>query len=108
MPYTSTSNRAEMKSPDIPAGSGYPSAVDVQPSGGLDSSLILEDSTVSIPLHPLGVKPSGNQYTATSNARHVIGYFQIFPDEVLAIFLEYLDSYQLRILGSTCKFLHAF
>ncbi|KAG0651192.1 F-box [Hyphodiscus hymeniophilus] len=67
--------------------------------------LAVEESCVSIPIHPLGVKPSGNQYTATSNARHRVGFFQILPDEILAIFLEYLDSRELRLLGSTCKFM---
>lgn len=79
------------------------------PSGGLDSLALGEpESLVSIPLHPLGVKPSGNQYTAPSNARHAVGFFQILPDEVLATCLEYLDVPQLRVLGSSCKFLYAF
>ena len=96
-----------MKSSVIPADSGYSSAADGQPSGIIDS-LSMEESLVSIPLHPLCVKPSGNQYTATTNIRHVVGLFQILPDEVLSILLEYLDSYQLRLLGSTCKLLYAF
>jgi hypothetical protein len=96
-----------MKSSVIPADAGYPSVIVVIPSGNLDS-LAVEESFVSIPQHPLGVKPSGNQYTATINARHAVGLFQILPDEVLAIFLEYLDSYQLRLFGSSCKFLYAF
>jgi hypothetical protein len=99
-----------MKSSIVPVDSGWTADVVVHPSGGA-GSLVLEQSEsslLSIPLHPLGVKPSGNQYTATSNARHAIGPFQILPDEVLAIFLEYLDSPQLRLLGSCCKFLYAF
>jgi len=62
----------------------------------------------AISSHPLGVKPSGNKYTATENARKAIGKFQILPDEILAILLEYLDSRLLRHLGSTCKALYAF
>jgi hypothetical protein len=79
------------------------------PSGGIDSlALGHPESLVSIPLHHLGVKPSGNQYTAPSNARHAVGFFQILPDEILATCLEYLDVPQLRVLGSSCKFLYAF
>jgi hypothetical protein len=108
----SGSSQVDMKSSVIPADSGYPAAVNVQPSGGFESlsvpeMVVAEESPTSIPHHPLGVKPSGNQYTATSNAKRLIGPFQILPDEILAIFLEYLDSSQLRLLGSTCKFLHA-
>ncbi|PVH78856.1 Clavaminate synthase-like protein [Cadophora sp. DSE1049] len=83
--------------------------MDVYPSGGVESlSLSIEESSNTIPPHPLEVKPAGNQYTATSIARNSIGSFQAFPDEVLALFLEYLDSYMLRLLGATCKFLYAF
>jgi hypothetical protein len=67
-----------------------------------------EEAGQTIPPHPLGVKPSGNKYTATESAREAIGLFQILPDEVLAILLEYLDSRLLRYLGSTCKALYAF
>ncbi|PQE19928.1 F-box and domain protein [Rutstroemia sp. NJR-2017a BVV2] len=85
-----------------------------KPSGTIDSSdsgsIDYEESSaaVSIPPHPLGVKPSGNAYTATSNARYAIGPLQILPDEVLAIFLESLDARLLRSLGAACKFLYAF
>lgn len=104
-----------MKSSVIPADTGCSVALGVQPSGSngvvdsIDSEpLAIEESPLSIPLHPLGVKPSGNQYTATSNARLRIGQVQILPDEILAILLEYLDSQELRLLGSTSKFLYAF
>lgn len=77
---------------------------------GDSNSIDDEESSaaVSIPPHPLGVKPSGNAYTATRNARYAIGPLQILPDEVLAIFLESLDARLLRLLGATCKFLYAF
>lgn len=110
--------KADMKSSVIPADTGYSVALDVQPSGGTDvvesfdaePSLLLatEASPNLIPLHPLGVRPSGNQYTATSNARHRVGPFRILPDEILASFLDFLESRELRMLGSTCKFLHSF
>jgi len=71
-------------------------------------SLEHQESAVSVPHHPLGVRPSGNQYTASENARYAIGPFQIVPDEILAILLEYFESSSLLVLGSTCKFLYAF
>jgi hypothetical protein len=109
------SNWAEIKPSIIPADTGYSVTLDVQPSGSsgvvesIDSEAIAtEESPISIPSHPLGVKPSGNRYTAQSNARDRAGDFQILPDEILAICLEYLESHQLRLLESTCKFLYAF
>lgn len=70
-----------------------------------DNSLITANS---IPVHPLGVKPLGNQYLATGpNARASLGHFRLFPDEMLMVFLEYLDTAALRTLGSACKFLYA-
>lgn len=75
---------------------------------GVMAALDFDDIVQSIPSHPFGVKPSGNKYTAKENLRESIGMFQILPDEVLAIVLEYLDSRLLRHLGSTCKVLYAF
>jgi hypothetical protein len=63
---------------------------------------------VFIPSHPLNVKPSGNKYSASQDARNAIGIFQILPDEILAVLLEYFDSNSLRHLGATCKALYAF
>lgn len=63
----------------------------------------------SIPTHPLGVLPLGNQYFSDKpKARAFAGKFQLFPDEMLAVVLEYLDHHSLRKLGYTCRFLHAF
>ena len=61
-----------------------------------------------IPIHPLGLKPSGNSYSATSNAFHAIGVFRALPDEILVVLLEYFESRILRMLGSTCKYFYAF
>lgn len=105
-----------MKSSVIPADVGgvFDTKLALQPSGGADlesqeaASGSLEESPLTIPHHPLAVKPAGNLYTASSNAKAAIGPFQLFPDEVIAIFLEYLDPSQLCLLGSTCKFLYAF
>ncbi|TVY41162.1 F-box protein [Lachnellula subtilissima] len=100
-----------MKAAKIPGDSGSSHTLDIQPSGviRIDSlDVPREESSLSIPHHPLDIKPLGNKYTATSDAKDSTGYFQIFPDEVLAIFLEYLEVPQLLVLGATCKFLYAF
>jgi hypothetical protein len=81
------------------------------PEGSRDpetQSKTTEAAAVSIPPHPLGVKPSGNRYTAPHDSRTSIGLFQILPDETLSIVLDYLDSNSLRNLGSCCKALYAF
>ncbi|KAL7927702.1 hypothetical protein ACQKWADRAFT_277560 [Trichoderma austrokoningii] len=63
----------------------------------------------SIPTHPLGVKPLGNQYLAKGpNARRSIGSWACLPDEILALVLDSFDKHSLLNLGSTCKFLYAF
>jgi hypothetical protein len=97
-----------MRSSVIPGDSAHSEALDVQPSGGFESLDFSESELLAIPLHPLGVRPSGNQYTAEKNDRYSIGTLQLLPDEVLAICLEYFDSVQLQMLGSSCKFLYAF
>lgn len=97
-----------MKSSVIPKDSGYPPAMEIQPSGRVESLSSSEESPHTIPPHPLGVKPLGNQFTATRISRNSIGLFQIIPDELLTVVLDFLDSYQLCLLGSTCKFLYAF
>ncbi|CAG8957921.1 hypothetical protein HYFRA_00000263 [Hymenoscyphus fraxineus] len=107
-----------MKSSILPSDvcDGLNTKTAIHPSGGADlesqqeASMgnLLQESPLTIPIHPLAVKPTGNSYTATSNAKTSIGSFQLFPDEVIAIFLEYLDASQLCLLGSTCKFLYAF
>lgn len=74
----------------------------------LVDSTEVEESSALIPPHPLGVKPAGNQYTATENSRYGIGPVQILPDEILAILLEHFDAPTLVALGATSKFFYAF
>lgn len=95
-----------MKSSVIPLEAGYPVAVNV-PSGGVELLDSEEVSSLHVPHHPLGLKPLGNQYAARSNAKNLAGHLRILPDEVLVILLEYLQSPQLKSLGSTCKYLYA-
>jgi hypothetical protein len=72
-------------------------------------SSAVESSTESIPVHPLGVKPLGNQYFAPGpSARQALGHIGILPDEMILQLLEYLQEESLTILGSTCRFLYAF
>jgi len=95
-----------MKSSLLHGGAEFGEQLETYPSSGIAVSQ--EESPITIPPHPLGVKPSGNSFTAMSNARHALGEFQRLPDEALALFLEYLDSSTLTMLGSTCKALYAF
>lgn len=76
-------------------------------SGTLDSDGL--DTVDSIPTHPMGIKPLGNQYFANgSNARQNTGTVGQLPDEMILHLLEYLDAPSLRKLASTCRFLYAF
>jgi hypothetical protein len=100
-----------MKSTLVSCDEGHSIAIVPQPNGGGVDSLDFdeaEEESSFLPVHPLGLKPLGNQYTANSNARHGIGNFQRLPDEIVAVLLESLDSHELILLGSTCKFLYAF
>ncbi|KAI1178829.1 hypothetical protein F4777DRAFT_536916 [Nemania sp. FL0916] len=63
----------------------------------------------SIPIHPMGIKPLGNQYFAQGpNARQYTGAFGQLPDEMILNLLEYFDAVSLRKLACTCRFLYAF
>lgn len=66
------------------------------------------DEAATIWSHPLGIRPSGNAFTATANLKTAIGTFALLPDELLTQFLEYLDFQDLLRLGATCRALHAF
>lgn len=80
-------------------------------SGGViedDTNNEVEEQATAIRPHPLGIKPSGNLYTAASNARLASGHFQQLPDEVLMTVFESFESEVLNLVGSTCRFLYAF
>ncbi|KAI2638124.1 hypothetical protein GGS21DRAFT_509870 [Xylaria nigripes] len=63
----------------------------------------------SIPIHPMGIKPHGNQFFANGpNARQFAGVVGQLPDEMILHLLEYLDETSLRQLAATCRFLYAF
>ncbi|KKK16609.1 hypothetical protein P175DRAFT_0519199 [Aspergillus ochraceoroseus IBT 24754] len=75
-----------------------------------DHGSFVDDSPAhdAIPGHPLGVKPSGNALLAAENLRDVIGTFNLLPDELVLVLLEYLDCPSLLKLGQTCKAFYAF
>lgn len=66
------------------------------------------DPSSAVPPHPLGLKPSGNAYTSSLNAKEAAGRFSTLEDETLLLVLEYLDSRSLLRLGATCRALYAF
>ena len=71
---------------------------------GIDS----ETNEVTVPIHPLGIKPSGNAYTAERNLKSAAGFLGTLPDDVLVQVLEQLDVTALRQVGNLCKALYAF
>lgn len=80
----------------------------IEKSQSLPGRLEVEAETTIIPPHPLGIKPSGNAYTAPSNLKYASGLFAILPDDLLIEVLEFLDKSALLSLGNTCKALYAF
>jgi len=67
-----------------------------------------QEEEVMIPPHPLGIKPSGNAFSASYNSKSVTGYFTILTDDLLIQILELLDAPSLLCSGATCKALYAF
>jgi hypothetical protein len=68
----------------------------------------VEDGSITIPSHPLGIRPSGNAYTASHDIKTACGPFSRIPDELLITLLEGLDAQDLVRLGTTCKAFYAF
>lgn len=66
------------------------------------------DQVTAVRRHPLGVRPSGNAFTADINLKSAAGLFALLPDELLAQLLDLLDAADLLRLGATCRALHAF
>ena len=67
-----------------------------------------ETDSLTVPSHPLRIKPRGNAYTATDDIKLAAGSFTALPDEVLIQLLEFLDATSLKRLGFACKALYAF
>ena len=73
------------------------------------STLVESELSRGLPFHPLGVKPLGNVYDASSpNIKVGAGSFVKLPDELLLQLLEYCAAFELLKLGATCKALYAF
>ena len=69
---------------------------------------VLKETSSAIRPHPLGVRPSGNALTVSHNLRDSSGTFNVLPDEVLMLLLDWLDPPSLLALGATCRALYAF
>lgn len=67
-----------------------------------------EEAFLAVPLHPLGIKPAGNSFTASSNIKSAAGFFSILSDETILQIVESLQAAALLRLGATCKALYAF
>lgn len=81
-------------------------------NGGNGGELVMPSISISsdsIPVHPMGVKPLGNQFFATGpTARQSLGLLGQLPDEMILQLLEYLDTRSLKDIGFACRFLYAF
>ena len=65
-------------------------------------------AAITVPSHPLGIRPAGNAYTASENLKSRCGSFARLPDELLSHMLESFEADVLVRLGSTCRALYAF
>ena len=79
-----------------------------QTSSHLNNNDLESSDSLTVPPHPLGIKPTGNMYTATENIKPAAGFFMRLPDELIIQVLESLDAASLQCLGCTCKALYAF
>lgn len=79
-------------------------------SDGGDGGLTrrVDDVGLTVPHHPLGIKPTGNAFTASRNIKSAAGLFSDIPDEIIIQVLELLHARSLLRLGATCKALYAF
>lgn len=68
----------------------------------------VENVSLTVPHHPLGIKPLGNAFTASRNIKLAAGIFANIPDEIIIQVLDFLDARSLLRLGASCKALYAF
>lgn len=68
----------------------------------------MEEVSLVVPHHPLGIKPLGNAFTASTNIKSAAGVFSNIPDEIIIQVLEFLHAKSLLRLGAACKALYAF
>ena len=67
-----------------------------------------EETNMSIPRHPLDIKPLGNAYMSSEDIRTASGFFYTLPEEMLVYLLEQMEAPALVALGATCKAMYAF
>ena len=69
-----------------------------------------QDDSMAVPMHPLRIKPLGNEYATpkNKNIKQAAGLLAGLPDESIIQVLEYLDATDLNSLGCACKALYAF
>ena len=67
-----------------------------------------EETNMSIPQHPLEIKPLGNAYMSSEDLRTTSGFFYRLPEETLVYLLEQMEAPVLVALGATCKAMYAF
>ncbi|KAI9813102.1 MAG: hypothetical protein M1827_004322 [Pycnora praestabilis] len=85
-----------------------PVSTNICKPGPKDNIEVAHEERVTIPPHPLGIKPAGNAYLAQYNLRSSTGSFGHLTDELIIQLLEYLDLPSLLRIGATCKALYAF
>lgn len=76
--------------------------------GGGEVAKLAEEIALAIPPHPLGIKPAGNAFAASSNIKLAAGLFSLLPDEIIMQIVESLNAASLLQLGATGKALYAF
>lgn len=97
MPFTEIENSTKVKSIEL-----------IGPhEANRCSSSSVEDRLLTVPLHPSGIRPAGNAYTAVKNLKSSAGLFSTWSDELIIQVLEFLDHRPLLSLGCTCKALYA-
>lgn len=93
---------------DGPEGPGRPAKrVKAVAEASINQDNLTQPTSVGV-RHPLGVRPAGNAYLSSSNLKHAAGLFALWPDELIAAFLEGRSVRELLALGGACKALHAF
>ena len=75
-----------------------------QEMGSVASELVL----LTVPPHPLGIRPAGNAYVADETIWSAMGSFARLPEDVLVQILEHFSAEMLKHMGFTCKALYAF
>lgn len=60
---------------------------------GISPQWGFNDRLLTVPSHPLGIKPTGNSFTTSENIKAAAGIFSVLPDELIVQVLEFLQKY---------------